>query len=144
MRKVFLRCEKISTNNICLNFLSKKINLCINFVKAAIQRSVGFNQKKSKRKNPFSKNLYHMQKHIQNLVQQLPWSFFYNKKLTSFSCWKKPPEAFYKKGCSKNFSNPQERPLTHFIFNKIASLRPGTLLRKRLWLRCFPLIFVKF
>ena len=31
----------------------------------------------------------------------------------------------------------------HF-FNKGASLRPETLLKKRLWHRCFPVNFVKF
>ena len=30
------------------------------------------------------------------------------------------------------------------IFNKVASLRPATLLKKRLWHRCFPVNFAKF
>ena len=30
------------------------------------------------------------------------------------------------------------------FFNKIAGLRPATLLKKRLWYRCFPVNFVKF
>ena len=30
------------------------------------------------------------------------------------------------------------------FFNKIAGLRPATLLKKRLWHRCFPVNFVKF
>ena len=30
------------------------------------------------------------------------------------------------------------------FFNKIASLRPATLLKKRLWHRCFPVNFAKF
>ena len=30
------------------------------------------------------------------------------------------------------------------FFNKVADLRPATLLKKRLWHRCFPAIFVKF
>ena len=30
------------------------------------------------------------------------------------------------------------------FFNKVADLRPATLLKKRLWHRCFPVNFVKF
>ena len=30
------------------------------------------------------------------------------------------------------------------FFNKVAGLRPATLLKKRLWHRCFPVNFVKF
>ena len=31
-----------------------------------------------------------------------------------------------------------------FFFNKVAGLRPVTLLKKSLWHRCFPVDFVKF
>ena len=30
------------------------------------------------------------------------------------------------------------------FFNKVAGLRPATLLKKRLWHRCFPVNFAKF
>ena len=30
------------------------------------------------------------------------------------------------------------------FFNKVAGLRPATLLKKRLWYRCFPVNFAKF
>ena len=30
------------------------------------------------------------------------------------------------------------------LFNKVAGLRPVTLLKKRLWRRCFPVNYVKF
>ena len=30
------------------------------------------------------------------------------------------------------------------LFNKAAGLRPATLLKKRLWHRCFPVNFAKF
>ena len=30
------------------------------------------------------------------------------------------------------------------LFNKVAGLRPATLLKKRLWHRCFPVNFAKF
>ena len=31
-----------------------------------------------------------------------------------------------------------------FFFNKVAGLRPATLLKKRIWQGCFPVNFVKF
>ena len=50
---------------------------------------------------------------------------------------KQPPEAFYKKMCSWKF---------HKIRRKTPArgLRPATLLKKRLWYRCFPVNFVQF
>ena len=44
---------------------------------------------------------------------------------------------FCKKGVLRNFTK-----LT--FFNKVAGLRPATLLKKRLWHRSFPVNFVKF
>ena len=41
-----------------------------------------------------------------------------------------------QKGVLKNF--------TKFFFNKVADLKPATLLKKKLWHRCFPVNFVKF
>ena len=38
----------------------------------------------------------------------------------------------------------RKRPVPESLFNKVASLRPATLLKKRLWHRCFPVNFVKF
>ena len=38
----------------------------------------------------------------------------------------------------------RKRPAPESLFNKVASLRPATLLKKRLWHRCFPVTFVKF
>ena len=34
--------------------------------------------------------------------------------------------------------------MTDLFFNKVAVLRPGTLLKKKLWYRCFPVNFAKF
>ena len=47
---------------------------------------------------------------------------------------KHPLEVFYVKRCS----------FTKFFFNKVAGLKPATLLKKRLWHRCFPENCVKF
>ena len=58
---------------------------------------------------------------------------------------KQPPEVFCKKSCSKKFREiPRKTPVPESLFNKVAGLRPATLLKKRLWHRCFPGNFVKF
>ena len=51
------------------------------------------------------------------------------------------PEVFCRKRVLKNFSNFTEKHLCqNLFFNKVAGLRPATLLKKRLWHRCFLLI----
>ena len=58
---------------------------------------------------------------------------------------KQPPEVFCKKGVSKNFTKFTGKHLCQSLFlNKVADLRPETLLRKRLWHRCFPVNFANF
>ena len=65
------------------------------------------------------------------------WSFQYHQK--------QPPEVFYKKGVYKNLSKFTGKYLCQgFFFKKVAGLRPGTLLKKRLWGRCFPANFENF
>ena len=55
------------------------------------------------------------------------------------------PEVFCKKGVLKNFTKFTGKHLCQSLFfNKVAGLRPATLLKKRLWHRCFPVNFVKF
>ena len=50
-----------------------------------------------------------------------------------------------KKGVLRNFTNFTGKHLCQSLFfNKVAGLRPATLLKKRLWHRCFPVNFVKF
>ena len=49
------------------------------------------------------------------------------------------------KGVLRNFTKFRGKHLCQsLIFNKVAGLRPTTLLKKRLWHRCFPVNFVKF
>ena len=44
------------------------------------------------------------------------------------------PEVFCKKGVLRNFAKLTGKPLCQSLsFNKIAGLRPATLLRQRLW-----------
>ena len=50
-----------------------------------------------------------------------------------------------KKGVLENFAKFLGKHLCQSLFfNKVAGLRPATLLKKRLWLRCFPVNFAKF
>ena len=47
---------------------------------------------------------------------------------------------FCKKRCSKKFC----KTCLSLLFNKVTGLRPATLLKKRLWPKCFPVNFVIF
>ena len=50
-----------------------------------------------------------------------------------------------KKGVLRNFTKFTGKHLCQsLLFNKVAGLRPTTLLKRRLWRRCFPVSFVKF
>ena len=54
------------------------------------------------------------------------------------------PELICKKGFLRNFAKFTGKHLCHSLFfNKVAGLRPATLLKKRLWHRCFPVNFAK-
>ena len=51
----------------------------------------------------------------------------------------------WKKVFLENFTKFTGKHLCQILFfNKVVSLRPATLLQKRLWHRCFPLNFAKF
>ena len=55
------------------------------------------------------------------------------------------PEVLYKKSVLRNFRKITGKHLCQSLFfNKVAGLRPATLLKKRLWRRCFPVNFEKF
>ena len=55
------------------------------------------------------------------------------------------PEVFCKNGVLRNFAKFTGKHLCQSLFfNKVAGLRPTTLLKKRLWHRCFPVNFTKF
>ena len=52
------------------------------------------------------------------------------------------PEVLCKKGVLRNFVKFTGKQLCQSLFfNKVAGLRPATLLKKRLWHRCFPVNF---
>ena len=55
------------------------------------------------------------------------------------------PKVFCKKGVRRNLAKFTGKHLCQRLFcNKVASLRPATLLKKRLWHRCFPVNFERF
>ena len=54
-------------------------------------------------------------------------------------------EVFCINGFLRNFAKLTGKHLCQSLFfNKVAGLRPATLLKKRLWHRCFPVNFAKF
>ena len=58
---------------------------------------------------------------------------------------KQPLDVFHKKGVLKNFVKFIGKHLyQRLFFIKVSGLRPATLLKKRLWYWCFPMIFGKF
>ena len=57
---------------------------------------------------------------------------------------KQPPEVFYEKIFLEISQNSQESTCATVFFNKVAGLRPATLLKNTLWHRCFPVNFAKF
>ena len=55
------------------------------------------------------------------------------------------PDVFRKKGVLRNFAKFTGIHLCQrLFFNKVAGLRPETLLKKSLWHRCFPVNIAKF
>ena len=53
-------------------------------------------------------------------------------------------QGFLKKGFLKNFVKFIKHLGQSLFFNKVTDLRPATLLKKRLWHRCFLMSVVKF
>ena len=54
------------------------------------------------------------------------------------------PRVFCKIGALKYFSKFTGKHLCQsVVFSKVAGLKPATLLKKRLWHRCFPVNFEK-
>ena len=55
------------------------------------------------------------------------------------------PEVFFKKGVLRNFAELTGKHLCQrLFFNKVVGLKPATLLKKRLWHKCFPVNFANF
>ena len=57
----------------------------------------------------------------------------------------KQKKRFCKKRCLKKFCKIHRKtPAPESFLKKVSALRPATLLKKRLWNRCFPGNFVRF
>ena len=55
------------------------------------------------------------------------------------------PDVFFKKDVFTNSAKFRGKHLCQSLFfNKVSDRRPATLLKKRLWHRCFPVNFAKF
>ena len=52
------------------------------------------------------------------------------------------PEVFYEKGVVRNFAKLTGKHLCQSLF--LNTVQPATLLKRRLWHRCFPVNFAKF
>ena len=67
-------------------------------------------------------------------------------KLRNRLALKQPPEVFYNKSRSQKFHKIHRKtPVPESLFfNKVAGLRPATLLKKKLWHSCFPVNFAEF
>ena len=75
----------------------------------------------------------------QKLVQEIVVFVVSNKK------WQKQPPRGIKKGVLRNFAKFTGKHLCQSLFfDKVAGLISATLLKKRLWHRCFPVNFVEF
>ena len=65
--------------------------------------------------------------------------------LSALQRQKQPPKVFYEKSVPENFRKFTGKQLCHSLFfNQIACLGPATLLKKRLWHRCFAVNVLKF
>ena len=65
--------------------------------------------------------------------------------LSSYDLQSSHQRCSMKKGVLRNFTKFTGKHLCQSLFfNKVAGLRPATLLTKRLWHRCFPVNLVKF
>ena len=73
--------------------------------------------------------------------------YFYtvNQSLFDTNKQKQSSRGVLLKGVLRNLTKLTGKQLYQSLFfNKVADLRPTTLLKKRLWHRCFPVNFVKF
>ena len=84
-------------------------------------------------------NLHFIQNFISKiLIQELNLATYWISSRSS------RPEVFCQKGVLQNFSKFTGKYLCQTLFfNKVTGLRPATVLKKRLWHRCFPLNFEK-
>ena len=83
------------------------------------------------------------------MLVYIPQTTFYRKIIYNFVliylARRSHPEVFCKKGVLRNIAKLKGKHLRQSLFfDKVASFRPETLLKRRLWYRCFSANFVKF
>ena len=82
-----------------------------------------------------------------NIRGQIPLFIYNGASFTEITNnkQKQSPGGVLQKGILKNSTKFTGKHLCKSrFFNKVAGLRPATLFKKRLWYKCFPVIFVKF
>ena len=81
----------------------------------------------------------------ENKMKEHPFSMYAKFSEGLYKIRSKRPAVFCRKGVLRNFEKFTGKHLCQSLFfNKVASLRPATLLRKRFWHRCFPVNFAEF
>ena len=93
-------------------------------------------------------SLKRRQKFIQHMffsVMILTWKLFQITKISTFTHRSSRQEMFCIKGVLRNLTKlTGKRLCQRLVFNKVAGLRPTTLLKKSLWNKCFAANFAKF
>ena len=78
-------------------------------------------------------------------VMILTWKLFQITKISTFTHRSSRQEMFCIKGVLRNLTKLTGKHLCQrLVFNKVAGLRPATLLKKSLWNKCFASNFAKF
>ena len=91
--------------------------------------------------------LYIFVKYFSDSAVKFVFSYTVQVLLEKFSTLSRRsrPELFCKKDVPGNFAKFTGKHLYQSLFfSKVAGLRPATLLKKRLWHRCFLVKFMKF
>ena len=92
--------------------------------------------------NGFQQNDFMQNEHLFLATQQ---KIVYENFLVTFQIQKQLPDVFGKKGVLRNFAKFTRKHLCQSLFfSKVAGLKPATLLKQRLWHKCFPVKFAKF
>ena len=92
--------------------------------------------------NCFQQNDCMQNEHLFLATQQ---KLVYENFLVTFQIQKQLPDVFGKKGVLRNFAKFTRKHLCQSLFfSKVAGLKPATLLKQRLWHKCFPVKFAKF
>ena len=87
----------------------------------------------------FWKRVEHLPDRARDICNQV------QKAIATLQQQKHPPEVFYKKSVLENLVKFTGKNLCQSLFfDKFAGLRPETLLKKRLWHKCFPVNFAKY